>query len=223
MKLGIKLTALLLLLVSLSIPSLTSCNRSYDEEEVIDAAGELLARAEVLNEIYYGRGINYISSGYVDGNYYEADPMHLSLLGFSTIEELKGLTLKTFTLGYSDEIFATKLSMIEDETGIQYMTRYYQRYDGLEHTEPVCIMVYSKAKPQLTSDIEYDYSSLRIKGVKRQTVTVIVSACVTGAENKSMTVDIELDLIEEDNGWRIDNPCYANYNELADKYGELDG
>ncbi|MBQ7363113.1 MAG: hypothetical protein IJW48_01540 [Clostridia bacterium] len=218
-----KAIALLLVLITLGACVLISCDRSYDEEEVLASAKELLFQAEILNKVYYGGGINYISTGYKDGNYYEADPIHLAVLGFTTIDELKNMTLDTFTLGYSEEIFSTKLSMIEDETGIQEMTRYYQKYDGNELSEPVCIMVYSMAKRQLTGDIEYDYSTLRITGVKRQTVYVTVTATVKNSEGKQMTVDIELNLIEEDNGWRIDNPCYANYSELSDKYGELGG
>ena len=132
------------------------------------------------------------------------------------------MTEKTFTLGYAAEIFATKLSALQDDTGIREMTRYYQKYDGKNFDEPVCIMVYSNAKRQLTSDISYDYSTLRLTGVKRDTVFVTVTATVTAADGKSKEVDIVLNLIEEDNGWRIDNPCYANYSELDDKYSELD-
>lgn len=222
MKKHARVIALLLLVVLLFTLSLTSCDRRYDESEVLKDAEGLLKSAEVLNRIYYGNGIAYLETGHKDGAYLEADPVHLALLGFTTIDELKILTEKTFTRGYSEQIFATKLSAVQDDSGIREMTRYYQKYDGNNFDEPVCIMVYSNAKKQLTSSIEYDYSTIRISGVKGQTVFVTVSATVTGAEGKSMTVDITLNLIEEDNGWRIDNPCYANYSELGDKYGELD-
>ena len=112
--------------------------------------------------------------------------------------------------------------MIEDEEGIQEMTRYYQKYDPLDISVPVCIMVYKNAKKTLTSDIEYDYSSVRVSGVKKQTVYVTVTAKVTSEEGKSQSVNIEKSLIEEDDGWRIDNPCYANYNESLDRYNELE-
>ena len=210
-----KLFILLLITVSL-LPSLISCNRRYDEEEVLTSAKELLTVAEVLNEIYYGRGIQYVTTGNIDGYYYEADPMHLKYLGFYTVEELKNKTLETFTRGYANQIFATKLSAIEDETGIQQMIRYYQKYDGENLLTPVCIMVYSMAPVSLKDEIIYDYSSLRVAGVSGQTVSVEVDATVTSGE-KIQTVTIKIDLIEEDNGWRIDNPCYANYNDNLDK------
>ena len=211
-----------LLLTSVALLSLVSCNRRYNEDEVITSAEALLKKAEVLNEIYYGRGIQYITSGYVDGYYYEADPIHLNSLGFRTIEELKNKTLEVFTYGYAEEIFNTKLSAIEDETGVQQMTRYYQRYDGPNVLAPICIMVYSKAPVLFKDKIVYDYDSLRVMGSKKQTVLVEIDATVTNEEGKSQTVTVNLNLIEEDDGWKIDNPCYANYNDSADKYNELD-
>lgn len=213
---------LAVVMLMLSASALTSCDRRYDEAEVLSAASKLLKDAEMLNEVYYGRGIQYVDSGYRDGNYYEADLIHLSGLGFSTIKELRDITLSTFTVGYSEQIFSTKLSMIEDETGIQYMTRYYQRYDDAFGSEPVCIMVYSSAPVSLRDEISYDYSTLHVSGVKRQTVFVTVTATVTNSEGKSQTRDITLDLIEEDDGWRIDGPCYANYNADIDRYEELE-
>ncbi len=211
-----------LLLTALVILSLASCNRSYDEDEVIASAKALLKKAEVLNEIYYGSGIQYTTSGYIDGYYYEADPIHLNSLGFKTVEELKNKTLEVFTYGYAEQIFATKLSAIEDETGVQQMTRYYQRYDGPNVLAPICIMVYSKAPVLFKDEIVYDYGSLRVIGSKKQTVLVEIDATVTNEEGKSQTITVNLDLIEEDDGWRIDNPCYANYNDSVDKYNELD-
>lgn len=218
--------ALVLLLsvlaIAVSTLSLASCDRRYDEGEVLSNATRLLKQAEVLNEVYYGRGIQYITTGYRDGNYYEADGIHLSLLGFSTIRELENMTRETFTKGYSEQIFDTKLSVIEDSTGIQHMTRYYQRYDAGNVGEPICIMVYSEPTVSLTDKIEYDYSSMRVSGVRRQTVYVTVSAVVTNEEGKSQTRDVRLSLIEEDDGWRIDSPCYVSYSDSLDRYNELE-
>ena len=210
-----------LLLVVLILP-LTSCNRSYDEQEVLENAEALLKKAEILNKVYYGNGIEYTTSGFVDGYYYEANPLHLEKLGFTTVEELKNLTLETFTDGYANQIFQTKLTMIQDESGIQEMTRYYQKYDSVNLLTPVCIMVYSKAKIILKDEISYDYSTLRVSGVKRDTVYVSVDATVVNEEGKTQDVTVKLDLIEESYGWRIDNPCYVNYNDSLGRYEELD-
>ena len=206
------LCSLLILVTLFSVITLTSCNRKYDEDEVIEAAGKLLKQAEVLNEVYYGKGISYVSSQYRDGNYYEADAIHLATLGFSTIEELKTLTRQTFTFGYSNELFSTKLSMLSDEGVIHGMARYIQKYDDVEMTEPVCILVYKDATVLKKGTIVYDYSSFKVTGSKKQVVYVDVNATVYNDDGDSQKVTLTLNLIEEDNGWRIDNPCYANYN-----------
>ena len=46
-------------------------------------------------------------------------------------------------------------------------------------------------------------------------------ATVTKADGKSQNTTITVALVEEDDGWRIDNPTYANYNEYKDRYDEL--
>ena len=215
------LSVLLIAAVLLSVLTLSSCDRKYDEDEVLENAEKLLRTAEILNEVYYGRGISYIHTSYQDGYYYEADPIHLATLGFSTIDELKRMTLATFTAGYANELFSTKLNMIVDNDGVYEMARYFQRYDTENPEEPVCIMVYSKAKIVKKGSIVYDYSSLRVTGVKKQTVYVTVTATVYDDDGNSQKTNIVLNLIEEDNGWRIDNPCYANYNSVKDRYDDL--
>ena len=85
---GIFLTAVILL----STVTLTSCNRSYNEEEIVTVTETLLKEAEMLNKVYYGSGIRYYDSNEDNGYYRKADAYHLEELGFSTIDELKALT-----------------------------------------------------------------------------------------------------------------------------------
>ena len=55
-----KIISLLLIAVTLvSLFSLSSCNRRYDETEVIEATKKLLKEAEMLHIVYYGSGIKY--------------------------------------------------------------------------------------------------------------------------------------------------------------------
>ena len=46
-------------------------------------------------------------------------------------------------------------------------------------------------------------------------------ATVTNAEGKSQSTEIVFELIEEDNGWRINTGTFANYNAYRDRYDEL--
>ena len=212
---------LALLLVASLLFSLTSCNRSYDEEEVLTAAEELLRRGEILNAVYYGKGINYLSTGYSNGAYYEADPHHLRTLGFDTIEELQRMTEETFTSGYSLQIYSTVLSSISDEDGLYVMARYYQQNDVLDPDTPVCIMVYAGYEGIFDGNMVYDYSTLSVAGVKKDRVYVTVEADVRDDDGHAQTHTIRVTLIEEKNGWRIDSPTWANYNPNADRYNDL--
>ena len=47
---------------------------------------------------------------------------------------------------------------------------------------------------------------------KKEKVFAKVTATVTTKEGKSQNKEIVITLIEEKDGWRIDNPVYANYS-----------
>lgn len=213
--------SLLLVTVTLvSLFTLSSCNRSYDEEEIIEVSKILLKDAEMLNIVYYGSGIEYFDDEDEKGYYRKANVNHLEELGFSTIDELKTLTDKTFSKGYSSEIYSTILSSLSTDISIVSPARYYQAYDE-ETGAPTHIMVYSNFTPMLKDSIVYDYESLRVDGSKKEKVYVKIDATVTNADGKSQTTTVTVALVEEDDGWRIDNPTYANYNEYKDRYDEL--
>ena len=216
-----KIISLLLIAVTIvSLFTLSSCNRKYDEEEIIEVSKILLKDAEMLNIVYYGSGIEYFDDEDEKGYYRKANVNHLEELGFSTIDELKKLTDKTFSVGYSSELYSTILSSLATDISIVSPARYYQAYDE-ETGAPTHIMVYSNFTPMLKDSIVYDYDSLRVEGSKKEKVYVKIDATVTKADGKSQSTTVTVALVEEDDGWRIDNPTYANYNEYKDRYDEL--
>ncbi len=218
----VALIATILMIMS-SLLSLASCNRRYNEDEVVEAAEELLEGAKMLNSVWYGNGIAHIDDSYRNGNYYSADPLHLDKLGFTSIPELKEKTLEVFSIRYSEEIFENKLSAIQDDDVVKFTAKYYQVYEDLQETVPLRIMVYYyiSMRPedqQLYDDrlIDYDYSTLKVTGVKKEIVFVSVDARVANADGEQMTVSVKFNMYEEEYGWRIDSPCFANYNEYLD-------
>ena len=217
-----KIVSLLLIIVTLvSLLTLTSCNRSYDEEEVVAAAKQLLKEAELLNEIYYGAGIKYYDSDeWKIGYYKRADASHLAEIGFSTIDELRALTEKTFSYEYYNNVYTTLLYGFKEEGKVVTPARYYQHTN--EETEESYIMVYTEFTPLFTDEIVYDYDSVKAEKSKKEYVHLTVNATVTNAEGKSQAVTLTITLIEEENGWRLCNPTYANYNALEDRYSELE-
>lgn len=186
-------------------------NRKYDENEVITAATDLIKKSEKLNDIYYGRGIEYSKDeSLANGSYYPADYASANGFGIKTVNDIKNLTLECFTKEYSALIINTKLSSVSDDDGIQGYARYYQKFNALDNSEE-CIMVHKDAVIYLTDTVIYDYSSLSVSRVKGEEVFVNISATVITEDGKTQTQQIEFSLLEEENGWRINSPTYAKY------------
>jgi hypothetical protein len=97
--------------------------------------------------------------------------------------------------------------------------RYYQAVN--EETRETYIMVNSNFTPMFKDSIVYDYESMKAEKSVREKVYVSVNATVTNAEGLSQNITLMINLVEEDSGWRIDNPTYANYNADKDEYDKL--
>ena len=138
--------------------------------------------------------------------------MHLEKLGFKTIEELKELTRAAFSEDLCESIFATSLTSVSDDNGIQSYARYYQKYVDDDSTErPYNIMVYTKARVLLTDEVVYHYDTLEVESVKGQVVYVTLMVTVTRGE-ESQTRPISVGLIEEESGWRLNDATYISYD-----------
>lgn len=199
---------ILLIVTALSI--LTSCDRSYNEDEVVAAAKELLPKAAILNSVYYGDGIYASANGYQNGNYYEADLLYLDKLGFDTVAELEALTMQTFSATYASSIIDYYLHPAPD--GEPYrMVRYYQVYDLDDPTVPVRIMVNSKHKPIFDDRLTYHLDTVKAVGSTRNVVNMTVEATVVSAYGNEKRMTIDFTLYEEKLGWRISSTCFANY------------
>lgn len=188
-------------------------NREYDKAEVEAAAELLLNDSKLLNYIYWGKGIPYVDNkNLASGNYYPADENYLASIGISTIEDLKILTEKTYSDGVCKWIYSTVLSSVYSDTTVAGLSRYEQVWGGKNNDEPEYIRVYTEADYWLVDEIEYHPSveALRSEG---EVVYVLVLATVTSPEGKVMNTNLEIGLVEEDDGWRLDTPTYARYYE----------
>jgi hypothetical protein len=73
-------------------------------------------------------------------------------------------------------------------------------------------MVYSKAIPLLVDSVKYDYDSITVSHSKKKTVFVKIDCHITTDDGKTQDKTLEIGLVEEKNGWRIDTPTYARYD-----------
>lgn len=188
-------------------------NREYDAAEVEAAASVLIEESKILNEIYWGKGIRYVDDKNLSsGSYYPADDAHLAEIGIKTIQDLKDLTEKTFSDGMSEWIYSTVLSSVYTDTTVAGLSRYEQVYGGKNNDEPEYIRVYSEAEYWLVDTVEY-YPTVEALRSEGERVYVMVLATVTNPEGKVMNTNLEIALVEEDDGWRLDSPTYARYYE----------
>lgn len=213
MRLLKKLLSLILVTFAI-VTSLASCDRDYDEAEVIAAAEALIRRSDILEDIIFGEGFDYRLEG--TSSYQPASEIdvkrYADALGesFSTLDELKAVLSKVYTVGYKNDILFGVLSGDINSS----LTRYYQ--DGES------IMVLTTYKPQKTDEIEYHYETLRVADVNDQKITVSLDVTVTAADGKSQRITIEVDMLEEADGWKLDTPTYAVYNENYQNYKDLE-
>lgn len=207
---------LLIALIITSVFATVSCGRLYDEAEVVAAARELLPKTLMLNSVYYGNGISTINSNYLDGVYYEADPVHLRQLGFGTIEELKKLTLEVFSSRYSASIFENILNPLYSGDVIYRNARYYQAWEDTEAGVERCIMVNTDYDAIYNERMTYNLDQISAVGSEGDAVHMKVGAIVWNEKGDIQKTEITFSLYEEPYGWRIDNPCFANYNEYLD-------
>ena len=188
-------------------------DREYDAAEVEAAAVELLEKSKLLNYIYWGKGIPYVDNKNLSsGSYYPADENYLETIGITTIQQLKDRTEATFSDSMCKWIYSTVLSSVHSDTSVAGLSRYEQVYGGEKNDQPEYIRVYTEADYWLVDEVNYhpDVEALRSEG---QVVYVLVLATVTNPEGKVMNVNLEIGLVEEADGWRLNTPTYARYYE----------
>ena len=197
-----------IILVLTFIFSFTSCGEEsikYDEEEVISAAKNLIAKSDDLNTLFWGEGIEYIEDElYSNGYYYPANPLSLGKYGVYTVEDMRNKAREVFSVGYCESIFSSVLSAAGDEDVIAGYARYYEGLSG--------VMVYSRAKVILTDEVEYDLSTVKVVDADSKMVYVTVMATVTRGE-LSQTRERKVGLVYENGEWKINTPTYMSYQE----------
>ena len=190
-------------------------DREYDAQEVKAAAIQLLEDSKLLNDIYWGKGIPYENDeSHSSGSYYPANDIYLESIGIETLDDLKELTEKTYSKDMCERIYNNILSSVYSDTGVVSLARYEQVYTGKNNDVPDYIRVYIEAKCWFEDTVEYN-SNIDVLRSEGDVVYVMVLVTVTSHEDpeKKMNINLEIGLIEEEDGWRLNSPTYAKYYE----------
>ncbi len=199
---------LLFLVIVATLFTTVSCgkekDREYDAEVVKSEAEYLIKSSATLNDIIWGEGIAFVEDPrYQSGVYYPADQRSLEEYGIESFSDIIARCEAVFSTSYVDHIKKNVLTSSIEENGRIY-TRYYQGDEAL--------MVYSQYTVLLRDTVEYLFDTIEVLGSKGKIVTVKIDVKVTRGDAYQIR-ELEIDLVEESFGWRIDSPTYASYIE----------
>lgn len=206
-------------LVLASLLSLSSCgenDREYDEAEVLAAAEELIEKSKVLNQLYYGKGFEY-HKDIQNGIYNQATSESLEYYGIHSVAELKLKTQEVFSDKLSAMMIGTVLSSVKDES-ITHYARYYDTKP--DKNGAVEIMVNRNYDYYLKGNIEY-LDGIYVSDVDGEEIVLAVPVILTSESGKTKQKEIEVRLIEEEDGWRLSTATDAVYNESTDIYEDM--
>ncbi len=199
-----KIIVMLTLAASL-ITAFAACDRKYDEKEVIAAAERLIKKSAVIEDVLFGEGfsVDMMDTGVGYKKVEESSIEYYSeKLGedFKDLAGFKAVISKVYTAGYAGDIFSGVLYGTVDSN-----TRYYQDGDY--------IMADTTYRRRKVDTIEYHYETLTVADVNGEKITVALDITITNKDGKSQRKNIEVDLIEEASGWKLDTPTFAVYYE----------
>lgn len=184
MKKFLKELACVILIIVLVIP-MASC-KGPEEEEAIALVKDLLSKSLELNEIYYGKGLDYEKNeDGVYGNIYSRVSKDAK---YRIREDLERATRKVFSASYSKSIIDHAFNMTLGIYGGGSNPRYFVGSDGY------LTVLREYGAREIT---EYNFDSIKIKRSRSKKIV----ATVMSTENE----EIEIILVKEKDGWRLDS------------------
>ena len=187
-KKAVKLFALVMVIVLAFPCTLTSCARESDED-ARRIACDLVERSYNLNVAYYGSGLACDPSHNVEGGYYAVREDAPFRIKNDLIKETKAV--------FSERVASDLVSVYIDGTssyGQVLFPRYITGYDGY-------LTVYKEYDYVVKKVTKYDTSTLEITKNRRNVIEATVST-------SDYSETIEVVLVFEPEGWRIDSPTY---------------
>ena len=180
---------MLAVLATLMVVSMAGC-RDVDDKTAISIANSLISQSYELNVIYFGDGIEYQEPDNEDALY---APVRGSS-NYTTKLSLVERTREIFSTDYASDIIKTAF---EGETGAVGSSAVYARYIEFEGYLSV------RRNIEGIEVAKYDFSTTEL--IKNSSKFIIVKVKTANLEKNQF---VEITLINEDNGWRIDSATY---------------
>ncbi len=189
--------ALALVFAALLPAGLVSCAAAPTEDEAIEIIENLLPRTYLLNEIYFGEGMDYIDDG-SEGRYMPVSDDSPYL----TEEELRTATEAVFSSDYCEAIFDIYLTgYSDDDTGSIIYARYYEYGDRL--------YIDTEAEVLVSSERTYDLESVEITSLSSRFIVFTAQSYLDGTADEVIEITITSEKSDDgENVWRINSATY---------------
>lgn len=171
-------------------------------EEVYDAAVDLIERSYAVNDILFGYGLPVWKQG---SSYAEVMSVYMGQIQYetttpysipSTADRIRTMLSSVYSSSYVESLTATLFDGYAYEEGAM-AAQLKEDSKGLHQ--------YKHYTPLVTWQRIYDYSTMRVVGGDERTAILEIDSHL---ENEQTVLTVELVLVLEDDGWRLDTPTY---------------
>jgi len=187
-------------MILLSILFLTACGGVYGpgaptEEEIREFATALVEKSYAINEIYFGEGLPYDDSAFT-GEVTEFTYLSVPAdCPYQTEADLKAATEEVYSDAYSAYLYEIFLTGYSDEDAGTIYARYIENYG---------VLTVSVSYEGMTLARTYDFDTMEVVSADSKYVTVTVDSLVDGKPD----VNVQLQFVNEGDGYRLDSPTY---------------
>ena len=198
------LRAIALLLIILSPIFSIGCSRSNPPhlEEIYDTAVSLIEQSHAVNDLVFGFGLPVweMDSDYADlQNLYPTATSYeyvTNYTSYRTSLDIKQAMQAVYSADYLESLYVTLFDGYAYEEGIMSA----QFREDSQH-----LYQHKTYEPLVTWQRIYDYSTMRVVDGDAQTAIIELESHL---ENSTETLVVELVLVLEEGGWRLDTPTY---------------
>ena len=204
--------------ILLTIPlllALASCTPANDPDTVRAALDSLVTKSYALNEVYFGAGLPISDDREDVERFYASFDTDIASINYHPVaadaafhseDEIRAATEAVFSESYCAYLFERAFSGISDtfDAGTENevtKTAAYARYIQYGDTLTVRLNLADEAIPLNRT---YDCADAEILENKKNSVTFSVPSSVNGLPDE----EIEIKIVRESDGWRLDSPTY---------------
>ncbi len=177
---------------------------SFTDDEIMEAAANLIAESIPVNEIYFGKGLAAVEADSEAAAAFakeiKTSATHLQYLpvdkstGYDSVDRIKEATEKVYSASYCVYLYEMAFTGISDEGSTATYARYME-------TEGGTLAVRKDFTVIDTRTYDADVQVVRKKG---NSAVVKVQSYVDGKEDAV----VEVQMIYEKGAWRLDSPTY---------------